>query len=92
MYPRTPIVAAVVSLFLAPFANAAIQWRTADGGNEHYYEGIAVGYEGIAVGGSISWGDAKIAAENSGGYLVTLTSQDESDFVYANLVNDSALN
>ena len=34
---------------------------------------------------SMTWSDAKIYAENLGGYLATITSQDENDFVWDNL-------
>lgn len=45
-------------------------------------------YEVIKTDSAISWTDAKAAAESKGGYLATLTSQAENDFVYNNLVNN----
>jgi hypothetical protein len=58
-----------------------VQWRTEDGGNGHWYEGV---YVGINV---IHWPDARDAAEAQGGYLVTIHSEPENDFVY-DLVSD----
>lgn len=57
-----------------------VQWKIEDGGNDHFYEAIEVS-EGI------TWTDAKAAAELAGGYLATITSAEENEFVF-NLVND----
>jgi hypothetical protein len=55
---------------------APIQWS----GNGHFYEAIEVS-EGI------TWTDAKTAAELAGGYLTTITSPEENEFVF-NLIDD----
>ncbi len=55
-------------------------WSADQGGNDHYYE-VVVRENGI------SWTDAKAEAEAQGGYLATITSQDENNFVY-DLVDD----
>jgi hypothetical protein len=55
------------------------QWLVIDGGNGHYYEGVI-------VPDGISWADAKVAAENRGGYLATIHAQAENDFIY-NLIS-----
>jgi len=60
---------------------APVQWKVEDGGNGHYYEVVS-------VPGGISWTDAKAAAELGGGYLATITSQEENDFVYSLVDND----
>jgi len=60
---------------------AMVQWEVADGGNGHYYEAI------VASPG-ITWGQAKDYAELAGGYLVTITSQAENDFVFGLVDND----
>ena len=57
-----------------------VQWSTDEGGNGHLYEAV-VDEPGI------SWTQARDAAELAGGYLVTLTSQEENDFVFG-LVDD----
>jgi hypothetical protein len=48
-----------------------IQWD----GNGHWYEAVS-------VDGGIGWIDARDAATAAGGYLATITSQEENDFVY----------
>ena len=51
-----------------------IQWKATDGGNNHYYE-VPVPID------RLSWDAAKQAAEAKGGYLATITSQAENDFI-----------
>ena len=62
--------------------NSAIvnQWAISDGGNGHYYMPVHAP-EGI------SWTQAKEACEQAGGYLVTITSEEENELV-VNLVDD----
>jgi hypothetical protein len=57
-------------------AGDAVEWRVADGGNGHWYEGVAVAAD-------ISWDAAKVACESRGGHLATLTSPAEDDFLWA---------
>jgi len=55
-------------------ANAApVQWRQADGGNDHYYEVIQPGH--------IIWLAARDAAEIASVHLATITSEAENIFV-----------
>ncbi len=49
-----------------------VQWS----GNGHWYEGV------VAPAGNITWTDARDAAVARGGYLATLTSAEEDQFVY----------
>lgn len=70
------LAAAAINLIILP--HAAAQIRNPDNG--HYYEHVAV---------TISWDDAKIAAENryylgARGHLATITSAAESAFVASN--------
>ena len=51
-----------------------IQWSIEDGGNGHWYEAVS-------VPSGISWLDANDAAIEMGGYLVTITSEDESQWI-----------
>ncbi len=52
------------------------QWPASGGGNDHFYQGVcAPGY--------ISWDAAKLAAEATGGHLVTQTSSAENGFVFS---------
>lgn len=64
-------------LMLCPFARGAmVQWA----GNGHFYKGI--------VSPGISWDDARVAAEEAGGYLATIGSEEENTFVF-DLINNS---
>jgi hypothetical protein len=58
----------------------SIQWTIASGGNGHYYEVIA-------APGGITWNAASAAATALGGYLATITSAAENNFVF-NLANN----
>jgi hypothetical protein len=51
------------------------QWPTGVGGNGHYYQVVAVSE-------AVSWGAAQTSAVAGGGYLATITSPAENDFVY----------
>ena len=58
-----------------------VQWAVADGGNDHFYQGVCActvcdGSDGI------TWTDAKAAAEVKSGYLATITSSAENDFAF----------
>ncbi|MDO9106739.1 MAG: cadherin domain-containing protein, partial [Methylovulum sp.] len=55
--------------------NEPVQWQVSNGGNGHFYQVVSVP-EGI------TWDAAKLAAEAAGGYLATITSAEESAFVY----------
>lgn len=57
-----------------------VQWLTSEGGNGHFYEAVAI--EGV-----ISWEAANQAAIAAGGYLATITSQTENDFIF-NLIDE----
>lgn len=52
------------------------QWPVANGGNDHYYQIVT-------VQNPISWTDARDAASAAGGYLVTVTSAAESNFMWS---------
>ncbi len=49
-----------------------IQWPTSEGGNGHYYQ---------LVKDIVSWEDAKSLAEVVGGYLATITTSDEQNWI-----------
>ena len=79
--PRFSTIGAII-LFGSICANAeSVQWSVADGGNGHWYETVV-------VSGGISWTDAKNAAMSTGGYLATITSEAENDFVFG-LIEDA---
>jgi hypothetical protein len=52
------------------------QWTTGLNANGHWYEAVYIGQAGI------SWTVANVMAEALGGYLVTLESKEENDFVF----------
>ena len=54
---------------------APVQWKVEDGGNGHWYEAFS------AVG--FSWNKAAAAANAKGGYLATILSAAENDFVFS---------
>ncbi len=64
-------------------SNRPVQFRLDMGGNGHWYEAIDVG-EGI------SWTEANVQAVAKGGYLTTLTSEIENQWVFDNIAGDPA--
>lgn len=83
---RKAIQIAIVSALLPTFANSApIQWSIASGGNDHWYDFVPI---------FSSWDDARadaLASQHLGldGYLATITSQQEQDFLNANWLFNS---
>jgi hypothetical protein len=59
-----------------------VQWPVSSAGNGHFYEAFA-------VAGGINWTDASALAAAKGGYLATLTSAAENQFVFS--LVDSAI-
>jgi hypothetical protein len=53
-----------------------LQWKVADGGNGHWYQVLSQ---------NLIWPDAKIACEDRGAHLATLTSAGENTFVLTRL-------
>lgn len=83
MIPQSPSAAFRIALllgvaFLSPKLSAAplTQWAIADGGNDHFYQVFS--RENF-----IQWSDASAHAQSLGGYLATLTTALENDFVRA---------
>ncbi len=54
---------------------APVQWTSASGGNDHFYEAIL-------VPNGISWSAANTSAQAGSGYLATITSPDENSFIF----------
>jgi MYXO-CTERM domain-containing protein len=65
-----------------------VQWKGADGGNDHWY-GVIGTYSSSGLG--LSWTDARSQAQSLGGDLVSLTSSAENDFVYNQITSDASL-
>lgn len=73
----------VVGIMLSFYSHAyatPVQWA----GNGHWYEVFSVPPES-----SINWLDAKQLAIDKGGYLATITSEAENDFVFSLVVGTS---
>ena len=75
--PRTLLATLLIASPGLASANP-VSWS----GNGHFYDVVS-------VPGTISWEDADAAAIAAGGYLATITSQAENDFVFL-LVNNAA--
>jgi hypothetical protein len=77
---------ALISMFLTSTALAGtpVQWLIEDGGNGHWYQAVE-------TGGPVTWTDAFFHAESLGGYLATLTSEAEDQWLFKTLVNDPLL-
>lgn len=67
-------------LILAPGLCYADSSRIQNPGNGHWYQ---------RVDNTMPWHAAKSFCESIGGYLATITSQEENDFVYGNLASNS---
>lgn len=59
-----------------------IQWEVSQGGNGHFYEAVAVPQP-------LTWWQADTDAQQAGGYLATITSEAENEFVFS-LIDDPA--
>ena len=61
------ILSSVLVLIASSAAQAqqAVQWKVSDGGNGHWYARVNL---------ALTWSQARISAEERGGYLVTVTS------------------
>ncbi|MEY4116952.1 MAG: hypothetical protein RLZZ116_280 [Planctomycetota bacterium] len=53
----------------------AVQWRTDEGGNGHWYQAVR-------PGATVTWLDARALAHSRGGQLASVTSLSEDDFVW----------
>jgi hypothetical protein len=76
-------VVIVAALGLASFAHGqspAVQWRVEDGGNGHWYQ--------VIDPGPACWENAKSDCESRAGYLATLATEAESQFVRSRLPNN----
>ena len=62
----------------------AVQWSVEDGGNGHWYQRFEVTPEA-----GLSWTAANDLATAAGGYLATITSVEEDDWVIANHVRNN---
>lgn len=76
------LLTALLVLVAGPYtakAATVLQWTVAEGGNGHFFEVVNL----IAP---VSWEEAKLQSEVAGGYLATVTSQEENDWIVSNLL------
>ncbi len=62
-------------------AQQAVQWRVADGGNGHWYQGRLLSSAGI------SWTNARLAAQQAGADLASLDNQALADWIWTNIAS-----
>jgi hypothetical protein len=91
MNPR--LIAAVSITIASSLAHAdtishLVQWKSSDGGNDHYY-GVIGSFTANGLG--LTWDDARQQAVSLGGDLVSITSAAENEFVYSNIASDTSL-
>ncbi len=74
-----PLLSAIALNLIAAQTSqaAAIQWSSAVGGNDHFYELTAV---------RMNWDVAESFAQSVGGHLVSITSAAEQAFIVANFL------
>lgn len=78
------MVCAVVVVASQVCLAAPVQWTTGTGHNDHWYEVVVLtarDADNKHIG--ITWDAAQAAAVAKGGYLVTLTSAEENQFVFS---------
>ncbi|NDR59679.1 VPLPA-CTERM sorting domain-containing protein [Aliiruegeria sabulilitoris] len=77
MLKKICLVLSLVAVSTVPCSGAVVQWSAADGGNDHWYDYVRawVTHEDAQDLASASTYDGMT------GYLVTITSQEEQDFV-----------
>jgi hypothetical protein len=76
----------VVFTFTAGASAARVRWEVAAGGNGHWYEALTGPEIEPGVPSFITWTSAQLDAVARGGYLATITSAAENDFVF-NLID-----
>ena len=80
---RLPVLVGLLGLLSIGAAHAApIEWPVADGGNGHLYE--------VVLNSDLGWDAAQASAAAGGGYLVTIRSGEEQDFVQSLMLDTAA--
>lgn len=69
----TPKLALGLLVISGSVCGAPIQWESASGGNDHFYEHVTT---------PMTWDDARADALSRGGYLAAITSMEEQEFIY----------
>lgn len=79
---RVTLILMLAGLTTSCASAAPVHWTVADGGNGHWYEAFQGPLLSSGVHGVITWADAMLNAEAEGGYLATITSAEENEFVF----------
>jgi hypothetical protein len=88
MMKHVIVVSVVLVLFSIPLSAQPVHWTLESGGNGHYYEFVSM--PGVGFGHALGHADARVW-DGWPGYLATITSQEESDFITSALaIPDSA--
>ncbi len=69
------------AILMPPTTPAKAEWIQ-NPANGHYYQHVSVAYN---PADHLYWEEAEAEAEAAGGYLATITSQEESDWIWNNL-------
>ena len=77
--------AAAAAVSMSALAGDAVQWRVADGGNGHWYQGVGYPTQGV------SWTAAREDASIHGAELVTFESLAESSWVFSAIVAQESM-
>ena len=83
MSPRIAALALLPVLTSSALGQNAVQWRIEDGGNGHWYRGF--------IQDGVNWTQSRQAALAAGGDLASLSTQAESDWVWANVSSNPSL-
>ncbi len=74
----------IILLGVSPCLAVPVHWAIASGGNDHWYDLVTLSSD-------ITWEQARTDAEGGGGYLATITSGPENDFISSNLLSGTGL-
>jgi hypothetical protein len=76
---RSLVIVGLLAVSQVIHAQQWVQWQTTAGGNGHWYKAVI-------NTNNLNWSQVDQLARNEGGYLATITSQAENDFVFS-LIN-----
>lgn len=76
---RHYLILALFLLIAASVTAQPVQWTEEAGGNGHFYLAVPSDVVGL------DWSDARVMAEGMGGYLATVTSAEDNEWIWLNL-------
>ena len=80
---RITCILACIALIHSHASAERVRWEVAEGGNGHWYEALTGPERFPGLPRPISWTDADLDARARGGYLATITSEAENEFVFS---------